>query len=145
MFSWLIHSQDTLLALGHVHSNHGLGLDCAGVITRVNSGADKDNLQVGDRVLCWSAGSLATHVRADSQRCIKIPDTLDFNEAVTIPTTYGTMIRGLIDIGSLTTMDSVLIHSAADAMGIAAIQIARMQGAEVRTDRSSECRIMHIN
>jgi NADPH:quinone reductase-like Zn-dependent oxidoreductase len=41
------------------------------------------------------------------------------------------MIRGLVELCSLAQGESVLIHSAASAEGIAAIQIARMVGAKV--------------
>jgi NADPH:quinone reductase-like Zn-dependent oxidoreductase len=41
------------------------------------------------------------------------------------------MIRGLKELCNLDRGDSVLIHSAAGADGIAAIQIARMIGAKV--------------
>ncbi|RYP11136.1 hypothetical protein DL765_007885 [Monosporascus sp. GIB2] len=133
-----VNYQDALLALGAVHSNRGLGLECAGTITRVNPDTNYNGLQIGDRVLCWSAGSLATHVRVNAQWCVKIPDSLAFDEAVTLPTAYGTMIRGLLEVVSLATGDTVLIHSAADAMGIAAIQIAQMKGAEIFATAATE-------
>jgi NADPH:quinone reductase-like Zn-dependent oxidoreductase len=82
-------------------------------------------------VLCWSSGSLATHVRIDARYCIKLPDALPFNEAVTLSTAHATMIRGLVEFCNLTQGESVLIHSAASAEGVAAIQIARMVGAKV--------------
>nr|A0A455LLX1.1 RecName: Full=Highly reducing polyketide synthase atnH; Short=HR-PKS atnH; AltName: Full=Arthripenoid biosynthesis cluster protein H [Arthrinium sp.]AYO60881.1 HR-PKS AtnH [Arthrinium sp.] len=136
--------QDVLLASGAVHDKEGLGFECAGIVSRINAGTSTSgtDLQVGDRVLCWSSGSLATHARVDSRCCIKLPDGLSFNDAVTMPTAYATMIRGLLDNSSLATGDTVLIHSGCSPMGLAAIQIARMQGAEIfvtaRTEAEKE-------
>jgi len=82
-------------------------------------------------VLCWSPGSLSTHVRIDARYCIKLPDALPFDEAVALSTAHATMVRGLVELCSLAQGESVLIHSAASPEGIAAIQIARMVGAKV--------------
>lgn len=123
--------QDTQLDGGAGHSNSGLGLECAGIISHINSGVE--GFQKGDRVLCWAPGSLATKIRVSTRSCIKIPDGLSFDEAITLPTAYGTAIRGLIELGSLAAGETVLVHSAADAIGIAAIQVAKMKGAEVRS------------
>jgi NADPH:quinone reductase-like Zn-dependent oxidoreductase len=46
------------------HSNQNLGLECAGLISRIGENT-KHDFQLGDFVLCWSPGSLATHVRVD--------------------------------------------------------------------------------
>lgn len=50
-----------------------------------------------------------------------------------MPTAYATMIRCLLDISSLAAGNTILIHSATEPMGLAAIQMARMQRAEVRS------------
>lgn len=110
--------------------NSDFGLECAGVVSHV--GPDNGDFKVGDRVLCWFPGSLATHVRVDAQWCVKLPDDLSFEEAVSLPTNFATMIRGLMEIANLARGDTVLIHSAAHPMGSAAVQIAQMTGAEVR-------------
>lgn len=82
-------------------------------------------------MLCWSPGSLATHVQVDARYCIKLPDNLPLDEAVTLSTAYATMIRGLVELCNLAQGESVLISSAAGPDGTAAIQIARMVGAKV--------------
>jgi NADPH:quinone reductase-like Zn-dependent oxidoreductase len=111
-------------------SKLNLGLECAGLITRTSENA-KHNFQLGDFVLCWSPGSLATHVQVDANYCVKIPDGLPFVEAVTLLTGHATMIRGLMELCSLEHGESILIHSGAGADGLAAIQIARIIGAKV--------------
>lgn len=118
--------------MGIVHSDQNLGLECAGVVSRVGPNT-KDDLQVGDRVICWSPGSLATHVRANAQLCFKIPDGLSFAEAASLPTVFATAIRGLLEISDLSQGETVLIQSAAEGPGLAMIQLAKMIGAQVRS------------
>lgn len=48
-----------------------------------------------------------------------------------MPCVYATVIHSLINLGGLERGMSVLIHSACGGVGIAAIQICRMVGAEV--------------
>jgi NADPH:quinone reductase-like Zn-dependent oxidoreductase len=111
-------------------SKLNLGLECAGLITRTDQNA-KHNFQLGDFVLCWSPGSLASHIQVDANYCVKLPDGLPFVEAVTLLTGHATMIRGLKELCNLEQGESILIHSGAGADGIAAIQIARIIGAKV--------------
>ncbi|RYP85129.1 hypothetical protein DL769_001033 [Monosporascus sp. CRB-8-3] len=129
--------QDAQLALGNSRSNRGLGLECAGTILRLHADAENRGFRVGDSVLCWAPGSLATHVRVTAQSCVRFPDGLTFEEAVTLPT-YATAVRGLLELGALAAGDTVLVHSAADAIGIAAVQVAKMTGAEVFATAATE-------
>jgi NADPH:quinone reductase-like Zn-dependent oxidoreductase len=122
--------QDYDVARGNTQSNRNLGLECAGMISRIGANA-KHNFQVGDHVLCWSPGSLATHVCINARYCIKLPDALPLDQAVTMSTAHAAMIRGLVELCNLSMGESVLIHPAAGADGAAAIRIARMLGAEV--------------
>lgn len=124
--------QDVSLALGArssstTSSRGGLGSECAGVVVRSGHGT---NFEVGDRVLCFSpsTSALSTHVNIPSRLAVKIPEGLTFSQAVTLPAAFGTAIRSLIEIGSLTEGDTLLIHSACDATGIAAIQVAKSLG-----------------
>jgi NADPH:quinone reductase-like Zn-dependent oxidoreductase len=111
-------------------SKLNLGLECAGLITRIGENP-KHNFQLGDFVVCWYPGSLATHVQVDANYCVKLPDGLPLVEAVTLLTGHATMIRGLKELCTLEHGESILIHSGAGAEGIAAIQIARIIGAKV--------------
>ncbi|KAI0138104.1 hypothetical protein F4776DRAFT_663241 [Hypoxylon sp. NC0597] len=64
-------------------------------------------------------------------RVHRIPDSMTFEEAATILIVYLTGIHSLLDHGSLSTGKSVLIHSAAGGVGIAAVQLAQSVSAEV--------------
>lgn len=127
----------------------GLGLEGSGIITAVGSNITKH--KVGDRVVLSRSGSLSSSVQILGRLCEKIPDDMTFEQAATLPVVYSTVIFGLLDKAGLTkgmvssnhdgegcddTDDkifeqSILIHSAAGGVGIAAIQIAQMVGAAV--------------
>jgi NADPH:quinone reductase-like Zn-dependent oxidoreductase len=109
----------------------GLGLEGSGVITRTAPGVD--NLRVGDRVMISNGGCLVTTMVTSAKLCAKIPDDLSFEDAATMPCVYSTVIHSLVNVGGLESGQSVLIHSACGGVGIAAIQICRMLGAEVET------------
>lgn len=106
-----------------------LGLEGAGVITR--TAPDVDTLHVGDRVFICDRGCLATKMVTSAKLCSRIPDNLSFEDAATMPCVYSTVIHSLINLGGLEKGQSVLIHSACGGVGIAAMHICGMLGAEV--------------
>lgn len=107
-----------------------LGYEAAGVVTKV-AAQGVSGLSVGDRVVVFDKGCFANRIRTRPARVHRIPDSLTFEEAATIPTAYITAIHSLLDQATLSVGKSVLIHSAAGGVGIAAIQIAQSVGAEV--------------
>ncbi|KAF5573798.1 polyketide synthase [Fusarium pseudoanthophilum] len=107
----------------------------AGVVTWVGSGVQ--HLVVGDRVAFSSTGCFYTSQTMPEIYCTKIHDSLTFEEAATMPCVFGTAMYGLVDLARLEAEQSVLIHSACGGVGQAAIQIAKMIGAEVRTPSTS--------
>lgn len=106
-----------------------LGLEGSGVVSRTALGVE--SLRVGDRVLICDLGCFATKMVTSAKLCARIPDTLSFEDAATMPCVYNTVIHSLVNIGGLESGQSVLIQSACGGVGIAAIQICRMLGAEV--------------
>lgn len=97
-------TQDVLIAMGIVdgrdEEGNSLGCECAGVIRKV--GSNVRHLKEGDRVMVFSAGSFCTRMRTPSRLATKIPDSLTFEDAATMPCVYTTVLRSLIDIGRLT-------------------------------------------
>ena len=64
-------------------------------------GPEVKHLKVGDRVLCCTDGSFSTTWSMSELFCAKMPDSLSFEEAATIPLVYGTVIAGLMDLAKL--------------------------------------------
>ncbi|KAL8695116.1 MAG: hypothetical protein Q9224_003449 [Gallowayella concinna] len=132
--------RDVLTSMGVIEIlGRGPGLESSGIVRKV--GPDTKYLKEGDRVVCCSDGSFSTTTSITELCCARIPDTLGFLDAATIPVVYSTVIYGLTDIARLAQGQSVLIHSAAGGVGIAAIQIAQMIGAEIFCTVSSEEKI----
>lgn len=117
--------KDVLIAMGIVdgivNEGDGLGLEAAGVVEEI--GPDVKDLAVGDRCIAFASGALSSHLTTTEYLCVKIPDGLSFEEAATMPTVYCTAIYSLADKAGVEPGQSVLIHSAAGGVGIAAIQV----------------------
>lgn len=64
-------------------------------------GPEVKHLKVGDRVLCCTDGSFATYWCMSELFCAKMPDSLGFDEAATIPLVYATVVAGLMDSAKL--------------------------------------------
>ncbi|CAG9990573.1 unnamed protein product [Clonostachys byssicola] len=119
---------DVLTALGRIPQISVLGVEAAGTVTAVGASAD---LQVGDRVVVLTDGTVRSCVRADHRTAVKIPDALSMREAASMPGTACTVYRALVDVADLQPDEKVLIHAGAGATGQMAIQLAQHIGAEV--------------
>ncbi|KAF4945826.1 hypothetical protein FGADI_11645 [Fusarium gaditjirri] len=140
--------KDVLIAMGIVEAtNDGLaagdfGFEGAGVVTRVGSGVQ--HLVVGDQVAFSSTGCFSTSQAMPEIYCTKIHESLTFEEAATMPCVFGTAMYGLVDLARLEAEQSVLIHSACGGVGQAAIQIAKMIGAEIFCTVGSEEKMEYL-
>lgn len=114
------------------------GAEATGYITRV--GSEVSNLRVGDRVVTVGAG-FATYIQRPARHCIKIPDRLSDEEAVTMPTVYFTVLICLVERARLRKGQTLLIHSAAGGVGIAAIHVARWIGADIYVTAGTETKV----
>lgn len=106
-----------------------LGSDVAGVVDRVGAGVQ--DLAEGDRVTGLTAsGAYAEHAVARADHVAKMPDGLDFDRAVTIPTaaeTAGRVIRLLLPKAG----ETVVVNGAAGSVGSAAVQLLVRGGVTV--------------
>jgi acyl transferase domain-containing protein/NADPH:quinone reductase-like Zn-dependent oxidoreductase/SAM-dependent methyltransferase len=122
--------KDVLIAMGIVGSTSGtFGLEGSGIVRKI--GSDVTDVAIGDRVFALGPGCFSTSQVVLASRCVKIPDDLSFEDAATMPCVFITVIYSLLYIGRLEKGMSVLIHSACGGVGISAIQICRMIGAEI--------------
>ncbi|KAM0256221.1 hypothetical protein ACHAQJ_005092 [Trichoderma viride] len=122
--------KDILVAMGIVEGyKPGLGIECSGIIRKV--GSSVKGLSSGDRVMTIGHGCFTTNFISDASLVVKIPDNLSFEDAATVPCVYATAIHALIDLGGLREGMSVLVHSACGGVGIAALNICKMIGAEI--------------
>jgi NADPH:quinone reductase-like Zn-dependent oxidoreductase len=129
--------------MGVVTSTSGqFGMEAAGVVTKV--GPQVDNLSLGDRVMYMGDGSFSTSLTISAKLCVQIPPELSFEDAATMPCVFATVIYSLIEVARLEKGQSVLIHSACGGVGIAAIQICKMLGAEIYATVGNDDKVHHL-
>jgi acyl transferase domain-containing protein/NADPH:quinone reductase-like Zn-dependent oxidoreductase/NADP-dependent 3-hydroxy acid dehydrogenase YdfG/acyl carrier protein len=115
--------------LDRTWAGRGLGLEAAGVVTRVGAGVD--HLRVGDRALIAApGGTMRTWLTGDARHMWRIPERLDFAQAGCL-TPYLTAHHALIDLARAEHGESVLIHSAAGGVGTALAAISGLLGLRV--------------
>ncbi|KAJ5385785.1 polyketide synthase [Penicillium cosmopolitanum] len=138
--------RDILVALGIVELPVRLfGIEAAGVVTRVGADVSPDNLQVGDRVVCFCRkDAFSTYTTTLADVCVRIPDSLTFNQAGTMLIPYFTAIHSMINVGRVTKGQSVMIHSACGGVGLAAIQVAQMLEAELYVTVGNEEKVKYL-
>ncbi|HET8659851.1 MAG TPA: type I polyketide synthase [Micromonosporaceae bacterium] len=122
--------RDVLNALGMYPGDAGpLGLECAGEVVAVGSRVRE--LAPGDRVLALAPASFATFTTVAARRVVRVPGSMTFSEAATVPVAFLTAAYGLHHLAQLKSGERVLVHAAAGGVGMAAVQLAQQAGAEV--------------
>ena len=117
--------------MGIVPENeYTIGCECSGYIKRIAPGL-KTDFKIGDRVAAMRSGTYVNRVQCPFERVHVIPDSMSFEDAATIPLVYLTAIYSLYYLGNLKEGQSVLIHSAAGGVGIAAIQLAQYKKCDI--------------
>ncbi|MDG4830636.1 SDR family NAD(P)-dependent oxidoreductase [Solwaraspora sp. WMMD1047] len=119
---------DVVVALGMI-DNDGFGTEGAGVVLEVGAGVT--GLRSGDRVAGSIMGAFGPTAVADHRQLVRIPDDWSFEEAATVPAVFLTAYYALVDLAEVAPGDRVLIHAATGGVGLAAVQLARLLGAEV--------------
>lgn len=136
---------------------HIPGADASGVVAEIGGGVAE--AAVGDKVVVnptLSCGTCEFCIRGDASLCrsfkiigeqvrgtcceklvvpdrnvIRIPDSLSFVDAASVPLVFLTAWRMLITRARLRPAEDVLILGAAAGVGVACIQIAKVAGARV--------------
>jgi NADPH:quinone reductase len=107
------------------------GTEIAGFVTEIAADASTD-LRIGDRVCAGlPSGGFADEAVVSSENVFKIPDGLGFDEATHFPTIYATAFAALTWRAALLPGEVLLVHGAAGASGLAAVEIGKALGARV--------------
>ena len=117
--------KDVMIGLGQIPFQD-IGLECSGVVTAI--GGRVQGVTVGDRVCGLTPGGYSNTTRILQSMIARIPDSMSFVEAASIPIVFCTAYYSLIDIARLVPGESVLIHAAAGGVGQAAIMFAQHIG-----------------
>ncbi|MFI6825429.1 SDR family NAD(P)-dependent oxidoreductase, partial [Micromonospora sp. NPDC050187] len=125
-----VNFRDVLIALGmYPDSTAVLGSEGAGVVLEV--GPEVTDLVPGDRVFGLFEPGFGPQVVAQRERIARVPAGWSFVEAASVPVVFLTAYYALRDLAGLRAGESVLVHSGAGGVGMAAIQLAQHLGATV--------------
>jgi acyl transferase domain-containing protein/NADPH:quinone reductase-like Zn-dependent oxidoreductase/acyl carrier protein/NADP-dependent 3-hydroxy acid dehydrogenase YdfG len=124
---------DLLRALGNLPAEGlrrvELGDECAGVVRAVGEGVV--GYAVGDRVLGANTACFRSRINQKASVASKLPAEVSLVGGATMTVVYGTVLLGVRDVASLQPGETLLIHSAAGGVGLAALHYARAIGAKV--------------
>lgn len=127
------------------------GLESAGRVAWAGADAARD-VSVGDRVMVdgfqagprslgayQAYGGFASYVVAPVEAVRPIPGALSFDQAAALLGSYETAYHCLVTRGRVQAGETVLVHGASGATGLAAVQVAKLLGARViATGRSRD-------
>ncbi|KAE8386150.1 hypothetical protein BDV23DRAFT_187535 [Aspergillus alliaceus] len=120
--------KDVMIAVGQI-DYEPLGLEYSGTVTSI--GEQVQNILPGDRVCGYSCGTIASVIREKAAAVQKIPDSMSFETAASLPIIFCTAYFAVHRAAAVKSGDKVLIHAASGGLGQALIQLCQMSGAEI--------------
>ncbi|WP_324787953.1 SDR family NAD(P)-dependent oxidoreductase [Streptomyces sp. H51] len=113
-----------------------LGAECAGRISAVGQGVTR--FRVGDPVLAVGANGMAAFTTVGSGLVAPLPPGLSPEQAAGVPIAFLTAVHALERLARVRKGEKVLVHSATGGVGLAALQVARRNGALVLATAGTE-------
>ena len=109
-----------------------VGHDIAGEVVEAAPGAD---LAVGQQVFGmindFAGRAYAQYAAVDAQSLCAVPTSVDLRTAAAVPLAAQTALQGLRDEARVKPGQRVLVNGASGGVGVFAVQIAKLLGAEV--------------
>lgn len=107
-----------------------VGYEVAGEVERSGPGMSASN--VGDRVIALTRfGGQAEKVAVPAANVVPLPQGWSFAEGAALPVTYLTAHHSLVRVAAARAGETVVVHSAAGGVGIAAAQLGKVLGLRV--------------
>ena len=114
-----------------------LGYEVAGTIA--GKGKDVKAFHPGQKVVAFTRfGGYAEYVTTNWQAVSPVPENVSMEEAVALPTQYGTAYYCACDVANIREGEHLLIHAAAGGVGIALTQLAKRKNCVVYGTVSSD-------
>ncbi len=131
---------DALVALGRYQVKpplpHVPGAEIGGVVDALGPGVT--GYAIGERVLAQVRGGFAEYAIAPERAISRVPDSMSMNQAAGFRVNYGTALHGLRDRAALKAGETLVVIGAAGGVGLAAVQVGRLLGANVIGVASTE-------
>lgn len=113
------------------------GSDIAGLVKEV--GENVPNLKIGDEVFGFTMnGGFAEEVLVKSNAIFPKPKNMDFPIAASFLMAYGTSYHALKDRAKLQKGETLLVLGASGGVGLAAVELGKLMGANVIAAASSD-------
>jgi NADPH:quinone reductase-like Zn-dependent oxidoreductase len=106
--------------------------------TVTSTGPGVTGFSPGDSVVACARGAVASHVVARADHAKHVPPGWPMAELIGLPLVTATAWHSLVELARLGSGETVLIHSAAGGVGLAAIQVAHLAGARVIATTGTE-------
>jgi NADPH2:quinone reductase len=117
------------------------GAEIAGVVKDVGSGVT--GIAVGDRVFAFiRSGGFSEEVSVPADKIFHMPDKMDFKIASGFIMTYGTSYYALKHRAQLKSGETLLVLGAAGGVGLAAVELGKIMGAQVIASASTDDKLM---
>lgn len=107
------------------------GSDAAGVIVTV--GENVTNFKPGDRAYSVRSvtGAYCEYAVSDVQYTAHLSEKLTFSQGASLGVPYYTAYRALINKAKIKPGETILVHGASGAVGMASVQIAKVMGLRI--------------
>ena len=89
-------------------------------------------------------GGMAEYCRVAAEQLLRMPETVTFEEAASLPVAYGTAHRMLLTHKTVQQGEKVLILGASGGVGTGCVILAKMLGAEVIACASSAAKLQRL-
>ncbi|KAJ5532159.1 fatty acid synthase S-acetyltransferase [Penicillium frequentans] len=136
--------KDLMGVMGFIGDKDNIGFEATGVVQKVGPGPHEQVFQEGDQVILFDDSLLRTSAVIPSNHCLRLPPSLSLEDGATVPVVFSTAIHSLITLGGLRKGQSVLIHSAAGGVGLAAIQLCQLLGAEIYATVGNDTKAQYL-
>lgn len=131
---------DALVALGRYQVKPSLphvpGAEIGGLVDALGPGVT--GFAIGERVLAQARGGFAEYAIASERAVSRIPDRMSMNQAAGFRVNYGTALHGLRGRAALKAGETLVVIGAAGGVGLAAVQVGRLLGANAIGVASTE-------
>lgn len=125
-----LNARDVVVATGRSNTaGSSLSSEYAGMVTKVGAGVK--HLAPGDRVIGVGNGSLGNFERVPAAFAQRLDADEDLIESATIPFSFMSAVYAFDYVTRIRKGHKVLVQSAAGDLGLAAIQVAQLKGAEI--------------
>jgi NADPH:quinone reductase len=107
------------------------GFDAAGTVEELGPGVI--GFKLGDHVYTSEtiSGAYAEYALCDAAKIHRFPETISFNQAAGLNIPYATAYRALFQKANIQPGETLLVHGASGAVGLAAVQWARTLGLKI--------------